>query len=233
VVVKREDRLDAAYRELAGLDPVFSRVLRSYGQPDPFEWFDGGRTATSLFAAMALHIISQRISASAAFTVFDRIAAAGGGIPSAGVVLALGQDRLRDLGMAGDKAACLIELSRRQVSGVIDVERLGALDDGQVIAALTDVPGIGLWSAQAFLMRQLHRPDVLPAGDTGIRRAMSSQWRLASLPTPRQVRERAAGWSPYRSYASALLWRSLRPAGEPSDPKARALASKSKPATSG
>jgi DNA-3-methyladenine glycosylase II len=218
------DDRETAYRMLAGREPVIARLVSSYGRPDPFEWFDGGRTGTSLFAAMILHITGQRISAAAAFTVFDRITAAGGRTPDAGTLLTLGAGRLRALGLSGAKAACLMELSRRQSAGLIDLENMNALTDDEVIGALTAIPGIGLWSAQAFLVRQLRRPDVLPAGDTGIRRAIAHEWDLASPPAPGQVRDRAAAWAPYRSYAAALLWRSLRPPGEPSDPKARALA---------
>jgi DNA-3-methyladenine glycosylase II len=96
-------------------------------------------------------------------------------------------------------------------------------DDRTVIEALTAIRGIGRWSAQAFLMRQLHRPDILPPEDMGIRRATADAWRHTRLPTVGEMRSTARTWSPYRSYASALLWRSLKPADELSDPKARAL----------
>ena len=215
-----------AYQVLAGAEPVFSRLVDAYGQPDPFEWFDGGRTGRSLFAAMVLHITGQSISASAAFTVYDRVAAASGGIPGADALLSLGEVELRALGLSGTKARGLLELARRQAAGTIDLEDMAALSDGEVIAALTAVPGIGLWSAQAFLVRQLHRPDVLPAADNRIRLAMAREWRLEHTPTPGQAGDRAVAWKPYRSYAAALLWRSLRPPGEPADPKARALARK-------
>lgn len=214
----------AAYRALARTEPVMARLAGGYGHPDPFEWFDGGRTGQSLFAAMALHITGQRISASAAFTLFDRITAAARGTPDADRLLALGADRLRALGLSWAKAQCLTELAGRQASGLINLENMSTLTDDEVVSALTSVPGIGLWSAQAFLVRQLRRPDVLPAGDTGIRRAIAREWNLAAPPTARLTRDRAAPWAPYRSYAAALLWKSLRPPGELSDPKARALA---------
>jgi 3-methyladenine DNA glycosylase/8-oxoguanine DNA glycosylase len=89
---------------------------------------------------------------------------------------------------------------------------------------LTAVKGIGVWSAQTFLIRQLQREDVLPGGDVGARRAIANQWALATLPTPKEVQARGEAWAPYRSFAAALLWRSLTPPGEPSDPKERALA---------
>jgi 3-methyladenine DNA glycosylase/8-oxoguanine DNA glycosylase len=225
-VVTRDDARSPAYQFLAAGEPVFARLTGDYGHPDPFEWFDGGRTGGSKFAAMILHVTGQRIAAAAAaaFTVFDRVAGAADGIPQAAALLSLGRTGLRALGLSGAKADCLLALSRRQADGTVDLENMQALGDDEVIAVLTAIPGIGLWSAQAFLLRQLHRPDVLPAGDTGIRRAIAEAWFLASLPTPSQVAGRAAAWAPYRSYASALLWKSLRPPGELSDPKARALA---------
>jgi DNA-3-methyladenine glycosylase II len=213
-----------AYQFLSAGEPVFARLTLDYGHPDPFEWFDGGRTGGSMFAAMVLHVTGQRISAAAAFTVFDRVAGVAGGIPQAAALLSLGREGLRALGLPGAKADCLLALSRQQADGTVDLEDMQALGDGEVVAALTAIPGIGLWSAQAFLLRQLRRPDVLPAGDTGIRRAVAGAWALASVPTPGQVEGRAAAWAPYRSYASALLWKSLRPPDELSDPKARALA---------
>ena len=83
--------------------------------------------------------------------------------------------------------------------------------------------GVGLWSAQTFLLHNLARPDVLPEADRGIGQAIQQLWQLDRPPSSGQVRRRGLAWSPYRSYAAALLWRSLRPAGEPSDPKERAL----------
>jgi DNA-3-methyladenine glycosylase II len=172
---------------------------------------------------MALHIVGQRISAAVAFIVFDRITAAAGGIPTPESVIRLGAERLRECGLSRAKAAYVLDLAQKQASGLIDIENMTALDDSEGISALTAVRGIGLWSAQTFLIHQLHRPDVLPADDGGIRRAIRDAWKLDELPTVNEVRDRAAGWAPYRAYAAALLWRSLRPADEPSDPKARAL----------
>lgn len=201
-----------------------ARLIRTYGCPDPFEWPDGGRTGQSRFAAMALHVTGQRISAAAAFTVFDRIAASAAGVPGPDAILALGADGLRGLGLSWAKARALTELAARQASGRVDLEHMDGLPDDEVVGALTAVPGIGLWSAQAFLVRQLHRPDVLPAADPGIREAMAREWELPARPAPREARDRAEAWAPFRSYAAALLWKSLRPPGEISDPKARALA---------
>jgi DNA-3-methyladenine glycosylase II len=215
--------MSTAYGELARREPVFAMLIARYGRPDPFEWHDGGRTGSSQFAAMLLHIVGQQISAVAAFMIYDRISAATGGIPAPAAVLSLGLDRLRACGLSAARAGYALALAEAQTTGAIDLEHLDALGDADVIAALTAVRGIGTWSAETFLIHNLHRPDVLPAGDLGLRRAIQAQWHLDQLPAVREVRSRASAWAPWRSYAAALLWRSLRPPGEASDPKQRAL----------
>src|ERR1700735_4029375 len=172
---------EAAYQALAGTEPVMARLAGAYGHPDPFEWFDGGGTGAGKFAGVLLHITGQRISAAAAFTIYDRITAASGAVPDASSVLTLGRARLRALGLPDAKTRCLLELAGRQEAGLIELESMSAHTDDDVTSALVAVPGIGLWSAQAFLLRQLHRPDVLPATDTGIRRAIG---RGRALPRP-------------------------------------------------
>jgi DNA-3-methyladenine glycosylase II len=212
-----------AYRVLGRAEPVFARLISKYGHPPPFEWHDGGRTGNSQFAAMLLHIVGQQISAVVAFRVYDRIATACGGIPTAAMILQLDTKRLRDTGLSGAKISYVLALADAQADGVIDVESLSDLNDDEVIAQLTAIRGIGLWSAQTFLIHNLARPDVLPAADTGIRRAIASQWAMGELPTSREVAARGQAWAPYRSYGAALLWRSLTAVDEESDPKARAL----------
>ena len=217
-----------AYLVLNNQDPALARLISTYGHLPPFEWHDGGRTGRSQFAAMLLHIVGQKISALAAFHIYDRIAEACGAIPSAAVVLALGANTLRSFGLSGAKASYVLALADAQMIGAIDIEAMADLDDAEVITRLTAIRGIGLWSAQTFLIHNLARPDVLPAGDLRIRRAVAAQWHLPSLPTPAAVSVRAQRWAPFRSYAAALLWRSLTPKGEESDPKARAVEAEGK-----
>lgn len=212
-----------AYRALVRDEPVFAQLVARYGHPSPFAWHDGGRTGNSLFAAMVLHIVGQQISAVVAFRVYDRVAHACGGTPTAPALLRLGAERLRRAGLSAAKSSYTLALAQAQASGVIDIEAMTETDDDAVIGELTAIRGIGLWTAQTFLIHNLGRPDVLPAGDLGIRRAIATQWTLPDLPTPPAVAGRANAWAPYRSYAAALLWRSLTPVGEESDPKARAL----------
>lgn len=213
-----------AYRTLGRKDPVFKRLIDVYGRPSPFDWHDGGRTGASLFAAMTLHIVGQQISAVVAFRIYDRLAAACGGIPTAATILGLGVLRLRETGLSAAKASYIIALAEAQANDVINIETMAELDDATIIAELTAIRGIGLWSAQTFLIHNLARPDVLPSGDLGVRRAVRDQWKFNELPSPRVVSDIAVRWAPYRSYAAALLWRSLAPVGLESDPKARAIA---------
>ncbi|MCW2522770.1 MAG: hypothetical protein JWO63_1105 [Frankiales bacterium] len=203
---------------------MLATVIDKYGRPNPFEWHDGGRTGNSQFAAMLLHIVGQQISAVAAFTVFDRITARmGGAVPTPQLIAGLGADALRRCGLSRARAGYAVALADAQLSGTLDIEHLDTISDDEVITRLTAVSGIGLWSAQTFLIHNLARPDVMPEGDGGVRRAVKDLWALDRLPSPVSVRQRAMDWAPYRSYAAALLWRSLRPLGELSDPKERAL----------
>jgi 3-methyladenine DNA glycosylase/8-oxoguanine DNA glycosylase len=202
---------------------VFARLVAVYGSPDPFGWHDGGRTGDSKFAAMLLHIVGQQISASVAFAVYDRITTAGGEIPTPAGIRALGAERLRECGLSAAKAGYALALAEAQLSGQVDIENLDRHSDKEIVDELTAIRGIGTWSAETFLIHNLHRPDVLPAADLGIRRAVRIQWELEADPSPKTARAMAAAWTPWRTYAAALLWRSLAPPDEPSDPKERAL----------
>jgi DNA-3-methyladenine glycosylase II len=219
-----------AYGALIKRDRILARVVTTYGQVPPFEWHDGGRTGSSQFAAMVLHIVGQRISAWTAFMIYDRIATEVGGVPTPEDVQAIGASRLQGYGLSQTKAGYVLSLADAQATGRLDIEDMTDLADVEVIAQLTSVQGIGLWSAQAFMIHNLNRPDVLPTGDLGVRRAVHDLWDLERMPSPREVEERGMAWAPYRSYAAALLWRSLRPPGELSDQKERALSRLEPPA---
>lgn len=159
---------------------------------------------------MALHIVGQQISIAAALTIFARVTTAAGGSVTPHSLLALAADDLRACGLSRAKAAYLHDLAQRQSDGTIDLEHMDDADDATALADLTAVHGVGLWSAQMFLIHQLERPDVLPAGDIGIRRAIQNAWHLTDTPSVDETRRRATAWAPHRTYAAALLWASLR-----------------------
>ncbi|MFC6161707.1 DNA-3-methyladenine glycosylase family protein [Kribbella jiaozuonensis] len=214
----------AAYQALTELEPAFRVLLDRYGEVDPFVWHDGGRTGTSNFAAMALHITGQQISTRVAFTVFDRISTLVGGTPTPQRIAAVEFDRLRATGLSNAKTRYIQSLARAQLDGAIDLENMDDLDDAAAVEQLIAQPGIGRWSAEMFLIHQLHRADVLPAGDVGIRWGIQQLWQLDQPPTIPDTVDRGRAWSPYRSYAAALLWRSLAPTDQLADPKERELA---------
>jgi DNA-3-methyladenine glycosylase II len=200
-----------AYAALAAADPVLDKLVAAHGMPDPFDFHDGGRTAGSNFAAMTLHILGQQISTKVAFVLYDRLSAQTSGTPTPQAVLALGADRIRALGASRAKAAYLLNLAGHVGSGALDIEHMDDLSDQQATDALTQVKGIGAWSAQMFLIHQLRRSDVLPAADIGIRSAARTLWSLGDMPSAKAVTLLAQPWAPYRSYAAALLWSSLIP----------------------
>ena len=111
--------------------------------------------------------------------------------------------------MSRQKSAYLKDLGSRVASGELPIETLHELTDEEIISALTQVKGIGRWTAQMFLMFRLGRPDVLPDLDLGVQKAIQKAYRLRKLPTPEKVKKIGAKWAPYRTVASWYLWRSL------------------------
>jgi DNA-3-methyladenine glycosylase II len=216
--------LELPYSELIRIEPLFATVIQTYGRVDPFLWHDGGRTGDSKFASMVLHIAGQQISTRVAFAVFDRIAALTGGVPTAEKVAAIDFADLRATGLSNAKTRYIQTLAQTQSAGLIDLEHMDNLDDETAIEQLVAQPGIGIWSAEMFLIHQLHRPDILPSGDVGIRRGLQKLWALEAAPTIKETISRGAEWAPYRTYAAALLWRSLAPIDELSDQKEREVA---------
>jgi DNA-3-methyladenine glycosylase II len=122
---------------------------------------------------------------------------------------------MRALGLSHAKAVAVAGLAQMHLAGVLDTDALDSLGDEQVMTALTSARGVGPWTAQMFLIHQLRRPDVLPAGDLGIRQAVGRAWALPAVPTVDDVRALGERWSPQRTCAAALLWASLRPAPNP------------------
>jgi DNA-3-methyladenine glycosylase II len=201
--------LQQAYSALVRADPAFGELVERYGMQDPFDFPDGGRTSGSNFAGMILHIMAQQISTTVALILYDRLAVATGGPPTPDTILELSVDQLRALGASRSKATYVRSLAEAVRSGQLAIDDLGDVTPAEAVAALTRIRGIGPWSAEMFLIHQLHQPDVLPAGDLGIRIAIRNLYALDTVPTIEGVRRRGEAWAPYRTYASALLWRSL------------------------
>jgi DNA-3-methyladenine glycosylase II len=193
------------YGHLAAADPVLAMIIRLHGRPDPFHWgWTSDRPSSDPFRTLLLQIVSQHVSTAASFTLFDRVESAAGVITPE-EILRLGRRGLTGAALPERKADAALALADAVATGRIDFDVLPA-DDAAALRSLTALPGIGPWSAQMFLIGQLHRPDVLPSADFGIRRGVQSAWQLDATPTAAAVTARGQSWAPFRSYAAALIW---------------------------
>jgi DNA-3-methyladenine glycosylase II len=162
------------------------------------------------FDTLVRSIVFQQISGAAGRTVIGRLQARmpdGHVTPEA--ILKMRVATLRKCGLSGQKTEYIRDLARHARTGALAFDTLAAAPDEEVIAVLTRVRGIGVWTAQMFLMFALARPDVLPTGDLGIRKAMQISYQLPALPNPAQMEQMAKPWRPYCSVACWYLWRSL------------------------
>ncbi len=192
-----------ATRELGAADPVMGGLIVRYR----------GLTMASrgdAFQTLARSIISQQISVKAAQSVWERFAGAVGEMRPQRV-LKLSEERLRGCGLSGQKVKYLRDLSERFAGGAIDVARWHDMDDEALIADLTQVKGIGRWTAEMFLMFYLTRPDVFPLGDLGLQRALRLHYNKGRPLSDRRIAALGTLWSPWRSVATWYLWRSLDP----------------------
>jgi DNA-3-methyladenine glycosylase II len=168
------------------------------------------RTEWTHFDALVRSIVYQQLSGTAAATIHGRVLkliGEGAGAPAK--IVATPHEHLRAAGLSTAKANYVRNLAEHVLDGSLPVESLHELTDDEVITALTQVKGIGRWSAQMFLMFRLGRPDVLPELDLGVQKGIQRAYRLRKLPTPKQVLRRGARWAPYRTVASWYMWRVL------------------------
>lgn len=154
-------------------------------------------------------IIYQQLAGKAAATIEGRfLDIFGGRSPRPDELLAVEDERLRAAGLSRQKSGYLRDLAAKARDGALG-DDLHTLPDDEVIARVTTVKGIGRWTADMLLIFCLRRPDVLPVGDLGVRKAMQHLYELPELPTPARMEEIAAPWRPHRSTASRYLWRWL------------------------
>src|SRR5262249_670645 len=161
------------------------------------------------FEALARSIVFQQLSTKAARTIYGRLEEAAGGKLTPESIQGLSVGEMRRAGLSKQKIGYIRDLAEHALSGKVDFARLPEMSDEEVIAALTDIKGVGVWTAHMFLIFALRRPDVLPVGDLGVRMAIQRAYRKRKLPTPKQVEQIAKSWHPYCSYAAWYLWRSL------------------------
>ncbi len=164
------------------------------------------------YGALVRAIVGQQLSVRAARAIYGRLTARfGGRPPTPAEILAEEPEELRAAaGLSRAKVGYLRSLAEHVVSGQLELDRLDALPDEDVVAELVAVKGIGTWSAHMVLMFHLQRPDVLPVGDLGIRRAIERAYGLPGLPGPAAIEQIAEPWCPHRTLACRYLWRSLQ-----------------------
>src|ERR1700752_585056 len=183
-------------------DPVLRAIIERVG-PCRMEF------GPAEFCSLAEAIVYQQLNGKAALTIFKRFAALAGEPLTPEGILKLTDEQLRSVGLSKQKSAYLKDLATKTDAGQLDSSRLQELPDEEVIKHLTQVKGIGVWTAQMFLMFTLKRPDVLPTGDYGVQAAMKKHYRKRKLPKPKEMEKSANAWAPYRSVACWYLWRSL------------------------
>lgn len=217
-----------AVTHLKKSDPVIRAIIERIG-PCRMEF------GPPEFHSLAEAIVYQQLNGKAAVTIFNRFAALAGKPLTPEGVLKLSDEQMRSAGLSKQKSAYLKDLAAKTSAGVLDFARLSQLPDAEVIEHLTQVKGIGVWTAQMFLMFTLKRENVLPTGDFGVRMAIykhyfevqrakaakksSASQQLATarkarkrkikLPTPEQMEKIAKRWEPYRSVACWYLWQSI------------------------
>jgi len=191
-----------AVRHLTQADPVLRAIIKRVG-PYRMEYGDPE------FHSLAEAIIYQQLNGKAAVTIFKRFAALAGEPLTPEGILKLTDEQLRSVGLSKQKSSYLRDLAAKTHEGMLDFGRLPKLSDDEVIEHLTQVKGIGVWTAHMFLMFALRRPNVLPTGDFGVRMAMKKYYKKRKLPKPDQMEKIAKAWEPYRSVACWYLWKSL------------------------
>lgn len=196
-------------------DPIMRRIVERVGPPRIAR--HRGR-----FEALVRAIVYQQLSGKAAGTIYRRVLLSVNGngpkrAPMPEEMLAAKPAVLRAAGLSRQKTAYLKDLSARVLDGRLPLARLGRMGDDEVIKRLTEVKGIGRWTAEMFLIFSLARSDVWPVDDLGLRKAVMKAYRLREMPSPWALAARGERFRPYRSYATWYFWQSLAP-GEPVDP---------------
>ncbi|MCE7003707.1 hypothetical protein LWC34_12845 [Kibdelosporangium philippinense] len=195
----------AAFKYLGALDDSLASWVRSTGPIDayemplpvnvsgPLEWF-------------SFTIASRQLSRASAAAIYNRLVAQLGGSITAERVIATDEQSMRGVGLSYPKVRAIRGLAEHADDGLLELDRLAAMSDAEIQTELIALPGIGPSSAQMFMMRYLHRPDIFPANDVAVRAAVTALDGLDKRITPKAVERRSELWRPYRSYATSYLW---------------------------
>jgi DNA-3-methyladenine glycosylase II len=196
--------MQKAIHHLRRSDPVLAGIIDRVGDYR-IEFRDPD------FETLVKSIVYQQLSGRVASVIFGRLARATGGKITPAGILKLRPARMRAVGLSGQKTEYIRDLARHTRDGRVRFEELAELPDDEVMARLTAVKGIGVWTAHMFLIFALRRHDVLPTGDLGIRNAIRQAYGLEAMPLPAEIEAMAERWRPFCTVASWYLWRSLEP----------------------
>ena len=202
----RRDPWANAVVHLNTADPHFGRLMARVG---PCLIRPGLRK--DRFATLVRAIIGQQISSKAAASIDARLQELSGRPHAPEPLIAIGEVGLRSVGLSGVKARYVLNLAEAVRTEAVPLDKIHKWDDDTIIARLTTVKGVGVWTAEMFLIFALGRPDVFPVGDLAVRAALRDRFGLPDLPKPEAARSLAETWRPFRSVASWYLWRSLEP----------------------
>ena len=191
-----------ATNHLRKADPVLAAIIErvgacrmEFGEPS--------------FHALAESILYQQLNGRAAATIMDRFTALAGDPLTPKGILKLSDAEMRGVGLSRQKTSYLRDLAEKTQAGILQFDRLPSMTEKEVIEHLTQVKGVGVWTAHMFLMFTLKHPDILPTGDYGVQAAMKKHYKKRKWPKPDVMMKIAKNWAPYRSIACWYLWRSL------------------------
>jgi 3-methyladenine DNA glycosylase/8-oxoguanine DNA glycosylase len=195
--------VNEATRNLAASDPVMAELIARHGPmripvPPP---------ASKRFESLARSIAFQQLNGRAAESIWIRTVAVVGEPVTAEAVVAVDESSLRGAGLSGSKVAALVDLARHELDGSLELERLGRCSDAEVVARLTQVRGVGPWTAHMFSMFTLRRPDIWPVGDYGVRNGYGRAWLGGHMPDERTMHQLGERFAPWRSVAAWYCWR--------------------------
>jgi len=191
-----------AINHLKKSDPVLRAIIERIG---PYRMEYGPPE----FHSLAEAILYQQLNGKAALTIFKRFTALAGEPLTPQGILKLTAEQMRSAGLSKQKSSYLRDMAERAASGELDFSKLHEMSDEEVIKHLTQVKGVGVWTAQMFLMFTLKRPNILPTGDFGVQMAIKKHYKKRKVPKPVQMEKLAKLWEPYRSIACWYLWKSM------------------------
>jgi DNA-3-methyladenine glycosylase II len=201
---------DGAAEHLRSADPVMAGLIDSFGGHDEVRAARGRRPGDA-YGALVRAIVGQQLSTKAAQSIFGRLVEHfGGHTPTPRELLDADPEEMRAAaGLSRAKVAFLRDLAEHVEDGELDLDQLAELPDEEVIEQLVAIKGLGPWTVHMFLIFHLGRPDVLPVGDLGIRKAAQQLYGLDEPPAPAELERIAEPWRPYRTAACLYLWESL------------------------